>query len=380
MLIQGGNLFCDDGVFHAADLTTDGGVITAIGETAADSGEDVIDAAGCYVIPGLVDIHIHGAMGADFSDGTPDAIRTMARFLLQKGVTSFLGTSMALPGERLASIYAAARPMVGQSAPMGATLRGINMEGPFFNAEKRGAQNRDYIIPPDVDLFLRLNEASGGHIRTVAVAPETEGAMDFIRRASALCHVSLAHSCADYDTARRALAAGADHITHVFNGMPAFHHRDPGIVGAAADSDAYVELICDGIHVHPSMVRTVFRLFGEDRVCLISDAMRACGMPDGQYDLGGQCVTVSDGSATIGSGSLAGSVTALSDCLRRAVQFGVPLVSALKAATINPARSVGLEHTVGSLSCGKQADILIVDKSLALKHIILAGRLDPKFA
>lgn len=373
MLIQGGNLFCDDGVFRAVDLTADGGVITGIGEAVARPGAEVIDATGCYVIPGLVDIHIHGAMGADFSDGTPDAIRTMARFLLQKGVTSFLGTSMALPGERLAEIYEATRPMVGQSAPDGATLRGINMEGPFFNVEKRGAQNKEYIIPPDIDLFHRLSEAAGGNIRTVAVAPETEGAMEFIHAASVLCRVSLAHSCADYDTARRAFSAGADHITHVFNGMPPLHHRDPGIVGAAVDSAAYAELICDGIHVHPAMVRAVFRLFGDDRVCLISDAMRACGMPDGQYDLGGQSVTVSAGSATIDSGSLAGSVTVLTDCLRRAVQFGVPLESALKAATMNPAKSVGLGDTVGSLSVGRKADILVLGNDLSLRHVLHAG-------
>ncbi len=378
MLIRGGNLFCDDGVFRETNLTARGSVITAIGEITASPGEKIIDAVDCYVIPGLVDIHIHGAMGADFSDGTPEAIRTMTHFLLRNGVTSFLGTSMALPGERLAEVYGVARPMIGQAVPEGAALRGINMEGPFFNTEKRGAQNKDYIIPPDIDLFHRLNAASGGHIRTVAVAPETAGAMEFIRAASAVCHVSLAHSCADYDTARSAFVAGADHITHVFNGMPAFHHRDPGIVGAAADANAYAELICDGVHVHPAMVRAVFHLFGADRICLISDAMRACGMPDGQYDLGGQRVTVAGGSATIDSGSLAGSVTVLTDCLRRAVQYGVPLEGALKAATINPARSVGLESTVGSLSLGKQADILIVDKGLVLRHIIKAGQLYSK--
>lgn len=379
MLIKGGSLFCADGVFREVNLTADGGIITAIGKTAACPGEEVIDAAGCYVIPGLVDIHIHGAMGADFSDGTPDAIQTMADFLLQKGVTSFLGTSMALPGEQLAKIYETARPVVGQSAPKMATLRGINMEGPFFNVEKRGAQNKDYIIPPDIGLFYLLNEASGGHVRTVAVAPETEGAMEFIRAASAMCRVSLAHSCANYDTARMAFSAGADHITHVFNGMPAFHHRDPGIVGAAADTNAYVELICDGVHVHPSVVRTVFRLFGEDRVCLISDAMRACGMPAGQYDLGGQAVTVANGCATIATGSLAGSITVLSDCLRRAVQFGISLKAALKAATINPARSVGLDRVIGSLSCGKQADILVLRQDLSLKHVILGGYLQASF-
>lgn len=249
------------------------------------------------------------------------------------------------------------------------------MEGPFFHPEKRGAQNPEYIIPPDLDLFLKLNEVSGGNIRTVAVAPETLGGLDFVAAASKICSVSLAHSCADYDTASRAFAAGANHVTHVFNGMPAFHHRDPGIVGASVGTDAYVELICDGIHVHPAMIQSVFRLYGEDRVCLISDAMRACGMPDGQYDLGGQTVTVAGGRATIGTGSLAGSVTVLADCFRRAVKYGIPLAAALKAATINPARSVGLDHIVGSITIGKQADILILNADLSLKNVILGGQL-----
>lgn len=372
MLIKNGTLFCADGSFRALDLETRGDKIVAIGSVNGD-GQEVLDAAGCYVVPGLVDIHIHGAVGADFSDGEAASIQAMARFLLSRGVTSFLGTSMALPGERLSQIYRTARPFVGRVCPGMATLRGVNMEGPFFNVEKRGAQNPEYIVPPDLDLFLRLNEDSGRSIRTVAVAPETAGGLDFVEAASAVCSVSLAHSCADYDTASRAFAAGANHVTHVFNGMPPFHHRAPGIVGAAVGTGAYVELICDGVHVHPAVVQSVFRLFGEDRVCLISDAMRACGMPDGQYDLGGQTVTVANGCATIDTGSLAGSITTLTDCLRRAVGFGIPLEAALKATTINPARSVGLDDIIGSLSVGKQADILVLNPDLSLKKVILGG-------
>ena len=277
MLIQNGFLFCEDGVFRALDLETQGDRIGAIGAGLEKAGQEVLDAKDCYVVPGLLDIHIHGAVGADFSDGDEASIQSMARFLLSQGVTSFLGTSMALPGERLSQIYRTARPFVGKAMEQMATLQGINMEGPFFNIEKRGAQNPDYIIPPDFDLFLRLNADSGENIRTVAVAPETEGGLDFVEKASRLCSVSLAHSCADYDTARQAFARGANHVTHLLNGMPAFHHRDPSIVGAAVGTDAYVELICDGIHIHPAMVQSVFRLFGEDRVCLISDAVRACG-------------------------------------------------------------------------------------------------------
>jgi len=374
MLIQNGTLFCEDGTFRTMDLEIQGDKIGTIGTKVDAGGQEVLDATGCYVVPGLVDIHIHGAMGADFSDGEEASIQTMARYLLSQGVTSFLGTSMALPEERLSHIFRTARPLVGRVSPGMAVLRGINMEGPFFNLEKRGAQNPEYIIPPDAEMFRRLNADSGESIRTVAVAPESPGGLEFIEAVSKICSVSLAHSSAGYQIARQAFERGANHVTHLFNGMSPFHHRDPGIVGAAVGTDAYVELICDGVHVHPAAVQAAFRLFGEDRVCLVSDAMRACGMPDGQYDLGGQTVTVSDGRATIASGSLAGSITVLTDCLRRAVTFGIPLEAALKAATINPARSVGLDHVVGSLSTGKQADLLVLQKDLSLQHVILAGR------
>lgn len=376
MRIVNGSLFCPDGRFHRKALSTAGDRIQWIGEDPAPADREdpeVLDASGCYVVPGFVDIHIHGAMGADFSDGDPQAVETMARYLLSQGVTSFLGTSMALPGKRLSQIFRAARPLVGRTIPGQAVLRGINMEGPFFSQEKRGAQNPEYIIPPDMDLFRRLQKDSGSNIRTVAVAPETEGALDFVEEASKLCSVSLAHSCAGYDAARRAFERGANHVTHAFNGMSPFHHRDPGILGAAVETDAFVELICDGVHVHPAAVQSVFRLFGDDRVCLISDAMRACGMPEGRYDLGGQTVTVANGVATIDTGSLAGSVTVLSQCFRRAVRFGVPLESALKAATLNPARSVGLDGEIGSLCVGKRADILLLDRDLNVRRALLAG-------
>lgn len=373
MWIKNANVFCADGVFRRTDVEVRGETVAQLGTCPAGAGE-VLDGAGCYLTPGLVDIHIHGAMGGDFSDGSQEANRAMARYLLTQGVTSFLGTSMALPGERLEGIFTTARPKVNAPGPGEAALRGINMEGPFFNMEKRGAQNPEYIVPPDFALFRRLNEASGGNIRTVAVAPETEGGLDFVAQASKLSNVSLAHSCSDYETARRAFEKGANHVTHLFNGMPAFHHRDPGIVGAAAETDAYIELICDGVHVHPAMVRAVFQLFGGDRVCLISDAMRACGMPDGQYDLGGQMVTVANGAATIENGALAGSVSPLSRCLRKAVEFGIPLETALKAATINPAKSVGLDGLVGSIEPGKRADLLLLGPELELKQVIFGGQ------
>ncbi|MCL2400947.1 MAG: N-acetylglucosamine-6-phosphate deacetylase [Defluviitaleaceae bacterium] len=380
MIITNGILFCPDGEFHQNDIEIQAETITNIGSNSSEKQQDtIIDAKDCYVVPGFVDIHIHGAAGSDFGDGTPQAIDNMAQFLVKHGVTGFLGTSLTLPEDKLTEIYKNARGFVGKSITNSissqAVLQGIYMEGPFFSIEKRGAQNKDFIIGADYDMFLRLFEVSGNSVKIVAIAPEVENGMDFIKKVHSSCRVSLAHSCADYNTAQLAFENGASQTTHLFNGMNTFAHRDPGIVGAAADSEAYVEVICDGYHIHPSMVRSIFKLFGDDKVCLISDAISACGMPEGQYDLGGQAVTVKDGTATINNGSLAGSITVLTDCFRRAVDFGIPLESALKAATINPAKSIGLEDQIGSLAKGKHADMIIMNKDLSIKHVISSGNL-----
>jgi len=374
MIIKNGNLFCDDGVFRKNDIETENGSIKAIGESLQSKNDDIIDAQDCYVVPGLVDIHTHGAVGADFSDGTEEAIEKISQFLLKNGVTSFLGTTMSLPEEQLSKICKISAPIVCADKEDRAIMRGIHLEGPFFSQSKRGAQNAEYIISPDFEMFMRLFETSKETVRIIAVAPELDGGLDFINSASLKCKVSLGHSSTDYETACSAFLGGANHATHLFNGMNPFSHREPGIIGAASDFDAYVELIGDGIHIHPSMVRAVFKLFGEDRVCLISDSMRACGLADGQYDLGGQMVTVIGKEARVGDGALAGSVTTLTGCFRNAVKFGVPLPKALKAATINPATSVGLDNTVGSLTVGKRADILVLDKELNIKQIIFGGK------
>jgi len=372
MIIRNGTVFCDDGEFRKLDVEAQNGVLTAIGESVTNSDE-VIDASNCYVVPGFVDIHTHGAMGADFSDGTPEAIDTIASFLLKNGVTSFLGTTMTLPEDRLMSICEIARPFINVDDPSKAVLRGIQLEGPFIGYEKRGAQNADYLAKPDFQMLKRLDEASGENVKLVVVAPEEDDGLVFTKSASKMCTVSLAHSTANSDLAEKAFSSGATHVTHLFNGMNSFSHREPGIIGAATNHDAYIEIISDGVHIHPLVVRAVFTLYGDDRVCLISDSMRACGLADGKYDLGGQVVTVVGKSATIDSGSLAGSVSTLADCMRNAVEFGVSIASALKAATINPAKSIGIDDRVGSLTVGKRADMLVLDKDLNLKKIIFGG-------
>lgn len=375
MILQNGSIFTALGRFMPADVRIEDGRIAEVAPAGSLSGGEVLDASGKYVTPGFVDIHIHGAAGEDFCDsvdGDTKHVRAMQQYLGSQGVTSFLGTTMAFSEEILGGIFSTIRPLLGAEGE-GAVLRGVNMEGPFFNKSKKGAQAEKYIIDPDWEMFQRLFEASGGSIRLLDVAPELPGAMEFIQKAAKLCTVSIAHTSATYEQAKDAFAHGASHTTHLFNAMPAFTHRAPGVVGAAADDAAHVEMICDGIHLHPAVVRAVFAMFGAERVCLISDSMRACGMPNGVYTLGGQTVYMTDGRATLEDGTIAGSATCLAECFRRAVKFGVPLESALRAATINPAQAAGLFDELGSVTTGKRADLLVLGRDLVPEAIFIGG-------
>jgi N-acetylglucosamine-6-phosphate deacetylase len=372
MIIKNGFVFTKDAKFVRADVELRAGKISRVAPAGTLDAPDAIDATGKYVTPGFIDIHIHGSKGSDFCDSGAEHIETMSEYLGSQGVTSFCGTTMAFDEPILTELLQMAKAYVGKDTG-GAVLRGVNMEGPFFNKSKKGAQAERYIVTPDIGMFKRLYEVSGHAIRLVDIAPELPDAEEFIAEASRLCVVSLAHTNATYDQAKAGFAAGASHVTHLFNAMPPFAHRDPGVIGAASDDAAHVELISDGIHLHPAVVRSVFKWFGDDRVCLISDSMRAAGMPNGVYSLGGQTVYVNDGKATLESGTIAGSATCLAECFRRAVQFGVPLESALRAATINPAQAVGLFDEVGSITEGKRADVLILDETLHPEHIFIGG-------
>lgn len=370
MRITNGIVLFPDGTLRAADLTLADGRVLSLDPPGPTPGD--VDAGGGYVTPGLVDIHIHGVMGDDTCDGSAKALDTMSAYLGQQGVTSFLGTTMALGEEQLTVILETIRGKVDVEGG-GAVLRGVNLEGPFFNIGKKGAQNGAYIQDPDVDMFARLWEASGHSIRILDVAPELPEALALIEAASRCCTVSVAHTAADYAQAAAAFFAGASHVTHLFNAMPPFSHRLPGVVGAAAEYAAHVELISDGVHLHPSVVRTAFRWFGPERVCLISDAMRACGMPDGQYDLGGQAVFVRDGKATLQNGTIAGSSTNLAECMRRAVSFGVPVNEAFMAATANPAQAAGLAGELGLLKPGYRADVTVWGRDLHPRLVLVGG-------
>ena len=339
-----------------------------------DSGsEEILDGKGAYAIPGLTDIHFHGCVGHDFSDGTQEAIKALAEYELSQGITQICPATMTLAEESLMKISRAAANYDNAS---GARLVGINMEGPFVSEKKKGAQNGLYIRKPDADMFRRLQKEAGGLYKLIALAPEEEGAMEFIDELKEEAVISLAHTTADYETSMEAFRRGASHVTHLFNAMPPFSHREPGVTGAAFDTpDCDVELIADGIHICPTMVRAVFRLFGDDRVILISDSMMATGLTDGDYSLGGQPVKVKGNLATLADGTIAGSATNLMDCLRTAVKkMGIPLESAVKCAAVNSARSIGIDDRYGSLEPGKIANIVLLDEELGLQAVIYDGK------
>ena len=380
MIIDNVYVFTPDKAFVKGGIILDGDKIRQVYEEkdAPQLNGDVLDGKGCYAIPGLIDLHFHGCKGDDFCDGDKAAIGRIAEYEASVGVTAIAPATMTLPVEELEQIlHTAAEYKKEAKDCRKADFLGINMEGPFISPAKKGAQDARNILPCNVEICDRFLKASEGLVKFIGIAPEeSEHAAEFIREVHERVNVSLAHTNADYDTAMEACRAGANHAVHLYNAMPAFTHRAPGVVGAVFDSkDVMAEIICDGIHIHPSVVRATFQMMGADRMILISDSMRATGMPDGQYTLGGLDVKVVGRLATLVSdGAIAGSATNLMDCMRTVVKkMDLPLETAVACATINPARSLGVEEQYGSLEAGKKAHVVLLDQDLELKAVIKDG-------
>lgn len=372
MIIKDANVFTQDNRFVRGDvIVRDGRFVHATGEQPAD--EEVVDARNLMMIPGLVDIHFHGCKGADMCDGTKEALDVIMDYEASVGVTSVCPATMTIPRDELLAVMKNAG---AYSYHGGAHLVGINMEGPFISPSKKGAQAAENIMHCDYEYFCQLQEAAGGLIKLVDIAPEEPGAMEFIDEVKGKVVVSLAHTAADYDTAREAIEHGASHATHLYNAMPPMNHRNPGVIGAVRDSsECHVELICDGVHIHPSVIRATYAMFGAERIILISDSMRATGLEDGEYTLGGQPVKVRGNLATLHDGTIAGSATNLMDCLRFVVrEAGIPLETAVMCATANPAREIGIFDEVGSITAGKRADFILLNQNLEIVRVYIDGK------
>ena len=373
MIIKNVKVFTEEKIFKDGEIYIQDEVFA---EHEGKDGE-VLDGEGCYAIPGLVDLHFHGCKGYDFCDGTKEAIEEIAKYEASIGVTAIAPATMTLPVEELEQILAVAAEYKKENHE-GADLVGINMEGPFISKVKKGAQDERNVIPANADICQKFVDASEGLVKFVGLAPEeSDNAISFIEEMKDKVNISLAHTNADYDKAKAAFDAGANHVVHLYNAMPSFTHRSPGVVGAVADSEhVMAEIICDGVHIHPAVVRSTFKMMGEDRMIFISDSMRATGMPDGRYTLGGLEVDVVGNRATlVADGALAGSATNLMDCMRVAVkEMGISLETAVACVTMNPAKSLGEYEKYGSITPGKRANVVLLDKNLNLKAVIKDGK------
>ena len=344
-----------------------------IGFCSADEipdGTEVIDAAGKLILPGLIDIHTHGYGGYDCSDGDGEGLRKMAEELVQNGVTAFCPTTMTLPYPEIEKAFDTARKARAEFDGKRAFVLGVNCEGPFIAESKKGAQSAEHIRLPDLSLMERNRDI----LKLVTVAPELEGSLDFIAKTTEMgIKVSIGHTDCSFECAWTALEAGASHFTHLFNAMTPLNHRAPGAVGAALASDAYCELIADTVHVHSGLFSLVAKTKG-DRLVLITDSMRAAGMPDGDYTLGGQSVRVADGQCRLSDGTLAGSVLRLNRALYNVKKHtDLPLHEIVSMATLNPARAIGVDGDRGSVEIGKRADLVLCDDDLNVISTYVGG-------
>ncbi|MCI5547502.1 MAG: N-acetylglucosamine-6-phosphate deacetylase [Clostridiales bacterium] len=369
--IVNGKIILPDSIVEGRALLFDE-KIAGLSETVPE-GAEIIDAKGRYVAPGLVDIHIHGYLGEDTSDGSVEGIRKMAEGIVKNGVTAWLPTTMTVSYDDLRHAFDAVRVLMDKkNNPKGAQIMGVHAEGPFINPSKKGAQAVEYIRPADAPFLIENSDV----IRIVTIAPEMPGALDCIREVTEKTSilVSMGHTAANYETAKAGIEAGVRHATHLFNAMTPLNHRDPGVVGASlADDRVSTELIADTFHISPDLFGLVAKVKG-DNLVLITDCTRAGGLEDGEYTLGGQPIFVKGIECRLADGTIAGSVLKLNNAIRNMRDHtSLPLEQIVRMASINAARCIGLDKTKGSLEAGKDADIILADENFAVSETIIAG-------
>lgn len=337
------------------NIVIENGIIADIteGETSFD-----IDAKGKRVIPGLIEVHSHGCIGLDTMDAD---FEKMCRFYAKNGTTSWLATTMTMGYDDLMKVCNAKTDFEGTN------IIGFHFEGPYISEKYKGAQNEKYIKNPSYDDFKMFK-----NVKMITVAPERPGSMEFIRKVSKECIVSIGHTDCDYDTAIEAIDNGANCLTHTYNAMPPLHHRNPGPIAAGVEKGIYAQVICDGFHVQKPMVLATYKMFGKDRMIIISDSIRPAGLPDGEYESGGLDVVLKDGIARLKDGTIAGSSSTQLYCVKKAVEFGIPFDDAVCMATKTPATMLGLNK--GEIKIGFDADLLVIDDDMNIQNVIIGGK------
>lgn len=383
ILLKGVQVYAEDILIENGFIKINNGKIVEIGsmeELEKENEFEIIELPGQYkAIPGLIDVHIHGVNGADTMDATKEALDIMVTALPKEGTTSFLATTMTQEGKQIENALINAGQYIEKQKPNGkAEILGLHLEGPFVNAKRAGAQPIQHIIDPDLALFQKWQNLTNGNIKLVTLAPERPGGLEMIRYLKSNGIIaSIGHTDATFDEVDQAIDAGANHVTHLFNQMRGLHHREPGVVGAAFLRDELkAEIIVDGVHVRPEMVKLAFKQKQSEGLILITDSMRAKCLKNGKYDLGGQEVTVKNGKAVLEDGTLAGSILKLGHAVKNIISYtGCSFDDAIEMASVNPAKQLNMYDRKGSIAVGKDADIVILDEQLEVYMTLCRGAL-----
>ena len=368
--IVNGKIVLENQILENKVLVFNEKIIDIVNEAPKDC--EIIDANGNYVCPGLIDIHIHGNMGKDTMDSTDDAICTIAKSIARHGVSSFLPTTMTMDEKSITNAIETIKKYMDKDTK-GAQVIGTHLEGPFINKDYKGAQNEKFIVAPTYEFIDKYKDV----IKIITYAPEKDVDMEFTKKIKANTDIvlSIGHSKATYDEAKEAINMGASNITHTFNGMSGLNHRNPGVVGAALTTNVYCEVIADEIHIMKDLFQFILNNKGEDKIILITDSIEAGGLEDGEYSLGGQKVIVKSNQARLESGSLAGSVMPLNKMVYNFMNnTNLDMRKVIKLASINPAKSIGIDNKKGSIEIGKDADIAIFDKNINCHMTINCGK------